>query len=214
MNEIKAKETIYNVDSSDAIITEHTMIPGIKGKMIDLNLSYKKMKSINAFKESLLTYQEVLPQKSINNIYDKVIISGNKKYNNIGIIININNDFLFNNINQILLTYNIYVDILTNKNYNLLNTNYKNIITENNTLYTDFCLTYNLNINCSSNKKYTILGHLINNYYLSNTKSMVSNGIILVYSFNENNYNELNVIIKYLKNNNYNIVTTNELIKE
>ena len=216
MKEIKQKQSIYNIKEVDAIITLHAMIPGIRGRKVNLDKSYQKMKKLNTFNESLIVYDNIIPSSSIQNIYDKVIISGNRQKQNISIIIEINNIQLFNLINSILVSNNIYADILSNNNYSILDTNYQSIVNTDYFPYINYCLTYNLNINneCQLNKKKTILGININNYYLSKTKEVMQNGIVLVYHFNENNYQELSVIIHYLKNNNYYIVPISELIKE
>lgn len=216
MQDILLKEDNYNTKPYDAVITFHTMIPGIYGKKINLNASYKKMKKMNYFDESLLVYDDIIPLKSINNHFDKIIISGNKKKNNVSIILTINDIYLFNSLNKVLISNNVKADIYTNNDYYLLDTNYQNVITNNYNDFTNYCLTFTLEINsnCLKNKKFTILGKSISNYFLNNTEKNVENGSILVYNFNENNYTELNLIIKYLKNNNYQIVTIDELVKE
>ncbi len=216
MNIIKDNQDTYNINPYNAIITNNTMIPGIKGRVINLNKSYKKMKMINKFDESLLIYDYINPKISINNIFDKVIIRGNNKKNNVSIILNINEDELFNSLNKLLITNNIKVDILTNIDYNINNTNYVNIVNTNYSNKIDYCLTYTIKINkeCQVNKKYTILGTIINNNHLTNTKEIINNGSILVYTFNKYNYQDFNIIIKFIKNNNYNIVSIDELIKE
>ena len=216
MIEIKDNEFKYNSLPINAIITNNTMIPGIYGKKINLDETYKRMKKIDYFNESLLVFDLVEPNKSIKDIYDKIIISGNYSKKNISIILSTNEENIITYFDKILKANNIYADILINKNINITNTNFKNIISTNYQDYIGYCLSYNLIIpsSCIKNNKFTILGNLINNYYLTKTKEIVKNGIILVYQFNKNNYQELNIIIKYLKNNNYNIVPISELILE
>ena len=216
MQEIKNNQTKYNKEPINAIITKHTIIPGISGKKINLNKSYNKMQKINEYNPSLLVYDKINPNKSISNHFDKVIISGNQEKKDISIILEINNEYLFNTLNQIIISNNLYLDILTNNNYNLHNTNFKNIIQENYSEITNYCITYEIKVNkkCQSNHKYTILVSPITNYHLLNTKSILKNGIILLYSFNENNYQDLNIILRYIKNNHYNIVPINKLLYE
>ena len=170
MKEIKEKQDIYNKDPIDAIITKNTMIPGKSGKRINLEKSYKKMKAINSFKESLLVYDNILPKESIKNTYDKVIISGNLNDNKISVITDLNEEF---------------------------------------------CYTTDLSINkdCILDNKQTILIHKITNNHLTKVKELVRNGIVFYLVFN-NKENDLDLIKKYLKNNNYKIVSINELIKE
>lgn len=170
MKTLKEKQNVYNKEPIDAIITNHTMIPGISGRKINLTKSYNKMKSINSFKESLLVFDYVKPNKSINNIHDKVILSGNPNINKISLLTNEDNRY---------------------------------------------CYTTNLDINkdCLKNNKYTIHIEKITNNHLMKVKELVKNGVIFYLDFSENN-DESSLIMKYLKNNNYEIVTIDELIKE
>lgn len=170
MKIIREKETEYYIKPIDAIITENTMIPGKSGKKINIEKSYNKMKALNSFHESLIVYANLLPNKSIKNIYDKVIISGN------------------------------------------LNLNKVSVITE---LGNNYCYTENLTIDksCILNKKHTILIHKITNNHLTKVKDLVHNGIIFYLKFN-NQDNDLDLIKKYLKNNNYKIVSIREIISE
>lgn len=216
MQEIIDKQELYNKEPINAIITNNTMIPGVNGRKINLDESYNKMKKLNKFNDSLLSYDEIKPTIFIKDNYNKIIISGNKMKNNISIILIINEDELFYSLNKILIINNVYANILSNKKYNINNTNYINIVNTNYSSNIDYCLTYELQIknDCITNKKYTILGRNIHNYHFTNTKEIIDNGSILVYSFNKSNYQDLNIIIKYLKNNNYNIVSIQELIKE
>lgn len=170
MKTIKEKEDELNQKPVDAIITENTIIPGLRGKKINLEKTYQKMKAINTFQESLIVYDEVLPEKSINNTYDKVIVSGNLSNNKISIITELDNDY---------------------------------------------CYTEDLSINkeCVINNKYTILVHKITNNHLTKVKELVKNGIIFYLKFSHDN-NDLDLIKKYLKNNNYEIVSIKEIITE
>ena len=170
MKEIKEKQAKYNEKPINAIITSNTMIPGISGKNINLTKSYNKMKSINTFKESLLVFDKVLPNKSIKDIFDKVIVSGNPKIKQVSLITQLDDKY---------------------------------------------CYTENLIINekCISNHKHTILITKINNNYLTNVKELLKNGQVFFLPLN-NDSKELDVIIKYIKNNNYKIVSISELIEE
>ena len=170
MKEIKEKQDLYNKKPVNAIITKHAMIPGVSGKKVNIEKSYNKMKSINSFKEGLIVYDIIKPNKSIRNIYNKVIVSGNPNINNVSIILEKDNKY---------------------------------------------CYTETLNIekNCLINNKNTIHVEKINNNHLTKVKELVKNGTIFFLEFKEKN-DELSLVIKYLKNNNYNILPIDELIKE
>lgn len=87
------------IESVNASIVDNTIIPGIKGKEIDINKSYKKMKKIGTYDDSLLVFNETTPKISIKNNYDKYIISGNKTKKNISLIFLVKEE---DNINKIL----------------------------------------------------------------------------------------------------------------
>ena len=53
-------EELYKIEPIDAIIKDNTIIPGNIGKTINLELSYKEMKKIGYFEESLIKYEIVL----------------------------------------------------------------------------------------------------------------------------------------------------------
>lgn len=60
MLDIKEYENKYNKNPINATIINDTIIPGTVGKYIDKENSYKAMKKIGTFTESLLIYK---PQK-------------------------------------------------------------------------------------------------------------------------------------------------------
>ena len=214
--ELLKQNPFYNKDYVNAIITENVMIPGISGKKINLDKSFNKMKKINKFNESLLIYDYIKPLISIKDNYNKIIVSGNKNINNVSIILNIHDKELFALLNKILINNNVKANLLVNNVININKTNFTNTVSYNYSDNIDYCITEGLSINkdCIINNRYTILVKFINNYHLTNTKNIINNGSILLYSFNKSNYNDLNIVIKYIRNNNYNIVSIDELLKE
>lgn len=227
MKEIIRKKDIYNKEPIDAIITSSTIIPGNKGLAIDINKSYDKMKKLGQFNKQLLVYKEVYPSKTYINNYDKIIISGNPYKNNISLIIKINDLNILNNITTILNNHDLignyyFENDFLNKNIDIIKKlNNVNILTNkitntSNLSYINYCLTFNnLSNNCQNNKLYTLLSNInINNYHLTYTKNNLSNGCIITYTFNNQNYNILNALIKYIITNNYNIVSIDELLLE
>ena len=166
MQTLKEKQSIYNIEPVDAIITEHVIIPGINGRKINLEKSYNNMKRINSFQESLLVFDEIKPSKTIDDIYDKVIVSGNQNINKVSIVLE--ND-------------------------------------------SNYCFTENLDIKKECKNKRNIHVVKISNNYLSKIKETIHNGI--VYYLELKNNSDLNIIIKYITNNNYEIVKLPDLIK-
>ena len=123
MKIIKEKQAIYNIKPIDAIITKQTMIPGINGKKINIRKSYQKMKGINEFKESLLVFDPIKPNKTIDNAFDKVIISGNQTINKVSIITSIDNSFCYTedlSIKKECIQNNKYTILIHRINHNYL----------------------------------------------------------------------------------------------
>lgn len=213
MKKIQKIEKEYYLSPIEPIITQNTIIPGTNGKKINIKKSYQKMKKLGSFNKSLLVYETTYPNKSYLNIYNKVIIP--KKDNKISLVFEINEDInLFNSINKILEKNNLVGNLLNN-NLEIKETFFINNLSTNYKQNIDYCITYDLNIkdNCIKNKKQTILvSPIINNYHLNNTKNLIKESNIIIYNFNKNNINDLEIIIKYLKNNFYNIVSIDNLI--
>lgn len=227
MQEIIKKSKEININPTNAIITNNTVIPGISGLNINLDKSYEKMKKLGSFNESLIVYEEILPNISYKNYYDKIIVSNNNN-NKLSLVFNIKDLSIYQEINNILTKYqlkgNYYfqnsffsnnIDDITKINdtilvNNLVNlSNYQHII--------DYCLVDEISnqIPCQNNKKYTILSGInIDNYHLTYTKNNYNHSNVITYTFNKNNLKDLELIINYLLNNNIEIVSIDELIKE
>ena len=86
MIQIKENQEKYKQEPQDAKIKNNTIIPGINGKTVDIEESYKKMKTIGKYNEKYLVYKEQTPQITIEKQYDKYIISGNETKPTISII--------------------------------------------------------------------------------------------------------------------------------
>jgi len=97
MIEINSIKDQYIYPPSEAIIYENTIIPGLSGREIDVNRSYRRMKKLGSFNDSLLVYREIKPTNRLR--YDKYIIGGNPNKKEVSLIFLVNNK---NNINSIL----------------------------------------------------------------------------------------------------------------
>lgn len=107
MIEIKDKMDSYKSDSIDAIISDNTIIPGINGKTVNINKSYKNMKSSGYFSENLFVYDYVKPKISLNDNMDKYIIKGNPNKRMISLIFILNGEDNINEILNVLNNYNV-----------------------------------------------------------------------------------------------------------
>ena len=72
MIKLKEIKNSYKINPINATIKEDTIIPGNIGKDIDIETSYNQMKKIGYFEESLLSYQNIYPEISIYNNYNKL----------------------------------------------------------------------------------------------------------------------------------------------
>lgn len=79
-------EKKYSIDSIDSVIVDDTIVPGISGKKINIDLSYSKMKRYGKYNESLIVYDEIKPTISISDNKDKFIIGGNESKNFVSLI--------------------------------------------------------------------------------------------------------------------------------
>ena len=77
MINIRNVRDTLRVEPIDAIIDKDMIIPGINGKDVDVEKSYKIMKNNGIFRENDIVYHILQPSVSINNHKDKYVISGN-----------------------------------------------------------------------------------------------------------------------------------------
>lgn len=222
MIELINNKNNYYKKPINAIIENNTIIPGLNGLEIDINKSYKNLKKINKFQESLLIYKEIKPSISLYNNYNKLIINGNLNNKKISILLKINdleiynkiiNNNYFNKINLILTNHfiNNYNDIINN---NIIVIKDTELI--NNLNLINYCYTTNLNQenNCLKYNKLTIIPTFINKDYYINTFNIIKNGSILAYEvLNIKDLIEIKLIINEI-NNYYEIVNLNNLLKE
>ena len=189
LNKIKDE---YKVSSIDAKIDGNSIIPGKKGKEIDVEASYKKMKNINNFNSSLIVYKDIKPKISIEDNKDKYIEKGSG--NRVSIILKVNDINDLSKIDKFIYDYT-----LDNKK----------------TKVNNFCLYNNLEYLYSCSKKtYTIKPLIISKYPLKTTKEKVKSGSIIMYEVNDSFLKEYKIILKYIESRGLEIVSLKELISE
>ena len=139
MKTIKEQSDTYEVKSVNASVSDDTIVPGISGKKVNNNLSYKNMKRLGTFNENLLIYDLILPDVSITKTYDKYIVKGNSKKNMVSIIFKVKENTKSSDVEKIISngdSYNLFLDgkwiekneevlkKLNGDNYNLGNMSY------------------------------------------------------------------------------------------
>ena len=83
---LKEQAPKYQVKAENAKIDSMFMIPGISGKIVNIQKSYEEMKHYGKFHPNLLVYDKVSPEISIQNRYDKYIQTGNPKKRQVSFI--------------------------------------------------------------------------------------------------------------------------------
>ena len=229
----------YKIESVNAKINEDTIIPGTNGCVIDINKSYAKMKKINEYTDKMLKYKDLIPEITINNIYNKYIISGNETKRNVSIIININeeveklntlvstnkiklNVFLDSEIlkNDVISINKEYVKIYNgglNNNYDDITIEWMNDVIMENYNQSKYCINRNKNddnlLVCARNKMHTITPTInVTKYNIHTAKTQINNGSIIY--FDEKNIDNIITISDYIKSKGFKIVFLEELLSE
>lgn len=230
----------YKLSSNEAVVSGDTIIPGSNGREVNIDKSYKKMRTGNVFNDKLLVFNVIYPEYKLKDNMDKYIINGNINKKEVSIVFIINNDnnidkiisildnkkvvsnlfieynYLFNNINKIKKynNHNIYSysDKYTYDTLVIAN----NIITRTMNNKPIYCLSKtknkdNINV-CSYSNMYTIIPS-INGWY-NDIKSNLSNGNIILLDTSINTVNELNLIINFINSKGYDIVSLDKLLSE
>ncbi|MDO4996284.1 MAG: hypothetical protein Q4E69_03820 [Bacilli bacterium] len=240
INKVKDK---YEVKPQDAYIKEDTIIPGVSGKIIDKNISYSKMKKYGAFNESFITIKKEKPNISIDNNYDKYIVSGNKSIKKVSLIFYIEDISDLKIITNYLNTEHLSGTILLNSN--LLDSNEEYISTLKQyeiELYLDdlndinlsqysnylYSITNNKNKFCILEEKdkekldicrrhnmHTIIPNIVlSNNPTINIKKNISNGSIILINITNDILKELDYIVNYIEGKGYTITSLNRLLVE
>ena len=112
----------YQVDAVDALIDGNTIVPGMNGKEVDVEKSYDKMKPYGKFQENLLEYKSIKPKEKMNKNFDKYVIGGNKKKNQVSLLFLVDEqdsvDSVLSILDQFDLKGNFFVDGLWFENHN------------------------------------------------------------------------------------------------
>jgi peptidoglycan/xylan/chitin deacetylase (PgdA/CDA1 family) len=107
MKNILANSENYYIDPVSAILNEDEITIGMNGKEVNIDKSYQNMKKINEYNESMLVFDEVVPDISFLSNFDKYIVGGNSSKNQIALIFKVDDSYYVNTVNNILLDKNI-----------------------------------------------------------------------------------------------------------
>lgn len=219
INSIKKEK---NTDFTNCVfIDDKYIIPGLNGREINIDSSFRKMKKNNLFDEELLVYNQIVPEESIENNKNRIIIRGNSKKNNVSLLFTDDTQ-----LTKYMLKQNYIVNLLTDKEinnydyeyvnnahskdmYNKIEKNLKQHKINNNLCYVQYDKTSPY---CKD--KYLFKESLIINHsnISENIKKIRAGEIIKIE--NTISVKELEIILNQIKYQSLNIVPISELISE
>ena len=247
MKKIKDKSSDLEEKAFNASIDGDYLIPGYNGLVINLEESFTKMKGYGSYNEALLVFEEVEPNISIDDYYDKYISSGNGMSTNIALVFTVDESSYTDNILNILkdkdtvgtffidgkftdnnssfvtlaVSNSNEVEVLSyDKSYDelLFKASIDKIKTLTSTTPKYCYATYDneevLKL-CSKLSMHTIIPtiRLDDNIY-SNLKGNLRSGSIISIKLTESNIKELKVLINYIKQRGFTLVTLDTLLNE
>lgn len=244
MKTIKSTEKKYKTPAINAKVKDNTIIPGISGKTIDYNETYNKMKQYGAYNEVLTTLKEEKPSVSVDDYYDKFIISGNPTKKKVALIFKvekrspkdlvsivnakqtkatffIDGYYLENNYDEIATMNNHQLELLSyNSNYDKIyfsaSKEYLETITKKplKYCYCDYDNKEIINL-CQSLNMHTVLPTIkVSSNPFQEVKEKLSNASIITFNITDQTINELPIIIDYIKSRGYILTTLTDLINE
>ena len=220
MQTIKDNSKNYNTTSVNATINNNTIIPGIKGKVVNEIESFLNMKDFGSFNSNYLLYDLIEPEISLNNNKEKIIISGNKKIRQVTLLVRDTNLIEYLKNNKYKYTKLIkYDDLLDKDNVNIESDRLKfldvDTLLNKKKLNNKICVIDYSNIeNCKKKKYYIVKPNIVikNNNMVSNIIN-IDNGSIIYLSDNLS-LDNLKIIINLIKRKDMKLVYLSEIIKE
>lgn len=220
MKSIKKNSENYYVKSVNATIDNNTIIPGIKGKIVNEMESFLNMKDFGTFNMNYLIFDYVKPDVSLEDNLDKVIISGNKTKRQISILIHENTNIL-NYLKENKLKYSKLIDINDEldpcENINIENDkeDYNKIDRLLKKKNKKICIINYSNIESCKNKNYFLVNPniVLNNSNFNTTLKNIDLGSIILID-NNLNLNNFKLFLNNMKNSDIKFVYLSELIQE
>lgn len=240
--ELKEQEKEYYIEPQNATIKNNTIIPGIEGKRLNIDKTYKQIKKKGQISEKDYVYDTIEPEISLKNTYNKYIIKGNPKNKKVSILFVIKQGDNITKIIEILEQHRIKADLfieekwmeenqskleeLKKKGYIIqelettqgtTNIKIKNLV--KNQKQQKYCYIEQENEQklreCMKQKKHTIKTEKIHSTEpLMDIKKKIENGKIIALAINKTTTDELNIIIKYIKSKGYKIENLSNLLSE
>lgn len=244
MKTIKGTNEKYNIKAVNAEVKDNTIIPGLTGKEIDYEKTYTNMKQYGAYNEILTTLKDIEPTVSVNDYYDKYIISGNPikrsvalifkveekspkeiinilKNNNVTATFFIDGLYLENNTEEVVLMKSHELELLSyNRDYDEMffssSKDYLESLTNKKLkyCYSEYEKEEVINL-CQKLKLHTIIPTIsIDKSLFKEIKEKLVNSAIISIQVSENTKKELDTTIKYIKSRGYSLKSLEDLLSE
>ena len=202
----------------NAVIKGDTIIPGLNGRELDAIKSLMNMKKAGQFSESFLVYKSILPDISLKDNLDKIIISGNPNKNGVSLVLEYNEELI-----KHLLNKNISFSVLTtldnlneNAKYEIINNeeeeNYSKLdkYLDKNNLNTNICLKDSY---CPKYKYIVKTTNTLTKNNIIDIKNSLNSGMIIKVSSNTR-IEDLDILIQQIMSKKLNILPLSKLISE
>lgn len=244
MIEIMEKKDSYYKDAIPASIKNKDIIPGYRGIEVDINASYENMKKYGIYNEGMLKYKSVIPSTSIDNIFDKYIISGNKVKNSISLVFNVTSSDDISKIVEILGANDVLATFFFDKEYiesnkdfikelyslghDIGHTSYLNpeeisyvnrLLSNNKVKSIDYCYAEDYDDDllntCKTSSMHAVKPTIINSNNMTiSLKKEIDSGSILSIPINKNTNERLDHMIKTIKQKGYKLITISKHLTE
>ncbi len=244
MKQIKASDSKYKVEAENALIVGDKIIPGQNGLEVDYQESYQKMKKYGSYNEALTTLKEIKPTISVNDYYDKYVVTGNSSDREVALIFKIDKAsdilnltpvldsknasatffidgaILENNLDSVLKLSNYEVELLNyngkyNRDFFINAKNYLEDITKREAKYCYLDYDNEEVINlCSSLKMHTVMPSI---KVLKNAYSEIKaklSNSAIITIPSSISQENLSITLDYLKNRGYRFLFLDTLISE
>lgn len=110
MKEINEVSNELEISPINANIKEDTIVSGVCGISVKKDESYYKMKQLGAFNKNLFIFEDIIPEVSITDNYDKYFVGANKQNKVVALTFILNENKYLNEILAVLRDENIKVN--------------------------------------------------------------------------------------------------------
>ena len=122
MIELQSVKDLYEIEAVSASVVSNTIVPGVNGRVVNIDKSYKEMKSIGKFNKNSLVYDVVKPSVSISNNKDKFIIKGNSLKQMVSIVFVLDSDKYLDKVNEISINKDVVLNYFVDYDFLIDNT--------------------------------------------------------------------------------------------